>query len=113
MSRAPSCVPLPLRLLRRERRLVVPRWSVARSGRAERDRDARRRCAEAGVALVAGAAAVLADAYLGPALVRHDRRRHGDSAVAEQDVGREALTFVRGQAVDDERLAVADAVLLA
>jgi hypothetical protein len=62
------------------------------------------------VTLVARAAAVLADADLRPALVCEHSCRH--LALAEKHVGLEALAGLRTQAVDDERLAVADAVLL-
>src|SRR5215216_2276420 len=95
------------------RRLGRRRRGRATVVRAERDRDPRGRGAEAGVTLVAGAAAVLADPDLRPALVRDDRRRDGDAAVAEQHVRRERLPLVDADAVDDERLAVAHAVLLA
>src|SRR5581483_5137638 len=81
-------------------------------GAAERDLDARHRRTEARVALVAGPPPVLADANLRAALVRHDPRRHGP-AVAEEDVRRERLALVGADAVDEQRLALADAVLLA
>src|SRR5262249_4577137 len=79
---------------------------------AEPDLDARGRGAEAGVALVAGAPLVLADADLRPALVRDHGRGDLDAVVAEQHLGRERAALVGVDAVDDERLAVADAVLL-
>ncbi len=62
--------------------------------------------------LVAGALAVLADQDLRPALVREHLRSHGRT-VAEQDVGSEGLPLVCLDAVDDKRLALPDAVLLA
>src|SRR5581483_5325460 len=91
----------PCRFLLRRRRAL---------GRAERDLDPRRRGAVAVVPLVAGAPPVLADADLRPALVRDHRRR--DLPLAEQHVGLERRAFLAADAVDDERLAVADAVLL-
>ncbi len=62
--------------------------------------------------LVAGALAVLADADLGSPLVRQHLHRHLDAITAEQDIGHERSALVGMQAVDNERLAVADAVLL-
>src|SRR6185312_9504309 len=88
-------------------RLLLLRRLALRA--AERDLEARRRRAEAGMALVARTAAVLADADLRPALVRDDRRRHLHAVVAEQDVRRERLAGIGGDAVHDERLPVADA----
>ena len=74
------------------------------------DLDARGRGAEAVVALVARAPAVFADQDLGAALVRKHGRR--DLVLTEQHDGLEALALVGRQAVHDESLAVADAVLL-
>src|SRR5205823_2294513 len=74
------------------------------------DLHARGRGAVAVVTLVARPPPVLADPDLRPALVRDHRRRH--HALAEEDVGLEALAGLGAQAVDDECLAVADAVLL-
>src|SRR5205823_9306834 len=77
---------------------------------AERELHARGRRAVAVVTLVARTPAILADPDLRAALVGDDGRRH--RAVAEEHVGLEALAGLRPQTIDDERLAVADAVLL-
>ena len=60
--------------------------------------------------LVAGAAAVLADEDLLPAPVLEDGRGH--RRIAEQHDRLEYLAGARRQAVDDQRLAVANAMLL-
>src|SRR5581483_5643032 len=96
------------RLLGRRGRGFLRRCGLRAWG--ERDLHARRGGAEAVVALVAGAALVLADADLRAALVRV--HLHRDGGVAEQDVRAERPALVRLQAVDDQRLALADAVLL-
>ena len=64
------------------------------------------------MALVAGALAVLADPDLRAALVADDLRGHVDAVASEQHIRNERAAFVGVQAVDDERLAVANAVLL-
>src|SRR4051794_28353756 len=81
------------------------------------DLDLRQAGAETGVLLVAGAALVLADPDLVALDVADDGRGDRDAgAVAvgdEQQVGREALALVRLQAIDQQLLALLDAVLLA
>src|SRR5262249_41380812 len=91
-------------------RLAGLRGRAPRGARSERDLETRRRGAEAVMALVAGAAAVLAHHDLRAALVAEHPRGH--LRVAEQHDRLEALAFLGGDAIDDERLAVADAVLL-
>src|SRR5579885_324584 len=77
---------------------------------AERDLDPGRGGPEAVVPLVAGAPLVLADPDLRAALVRDHGR--GDRAVAEQDVRFERRPLGGADAVHDEGLALANAVLL-
>src|SRR4029079_17613091 len=77
---------------------------------AERDLDAVGRRTKAVVALVAGAPLVLADADLRAALVRDHLR--GDGAVAEQYVRAERLALCGLEPVHEQRLALADAILL-
>src|SRR5262249_45730891 len=106
-----------LRLRGRLRLLGLPRGL----GADRLDLDLGEAAPEAGMAPVPGSAAVLAD----PDLVaepmaddeRGDRRRRGEvgAAVApdEQDLRREGLALVGLEAVDEQPLALADAVLLA
>ena len=97
------------------------RRSLARAGPDRLDLDLRQARAEAGVLAIAGAALVLADADLVAERVADDARRHRRRrreiglafAADEQDARIERLALVGLQAVDEQPLALPDAVLLA
>src|SRR5579884_2133305 len=81
--------------------------------RAERDAHARRRRPEPVVAPVARSPLVLADPDLRATAVRDDGCRHGDAVAAEEHIRRERLARFCRQPVHGDRLALANAVLLA